>query len=94
MPLCWAYLEVSEDPVTATSRAKDQLWASVHEKLTDLMTKKGTLQVNRNVSALEKHFKKTRKGVSTFTAHYLAVKNMQTTGNLTEEDIISGATAR
>jgi len=94
VPLCWACLEVSEDPVTATIRAKDQLWAAVHEKLTDLMTKKGTLQVNRNLSALEKHFSKTRKGVSIFTAHYLAVKNVKTTGNLTEEDIISGAAAR
>ena len=94
VPLCRAYLEVSEDPVTATSRSKDQLWAAVHEKWTDLMTKKGTLRVNRNVSALEKQFKKIRKGVSTFTSHYLAVKNMQTTGNLTEEDIISGAVAR
>jgi len=36
-------------------------------------------------------FKKTRQGVSTFTSHYPAVKNMKTTGNLTEEDIISGA---
>jgi len=31
--------------------------------------------------------------VSTFTAHYLAVRSMQTTGNLMEEDIISGAVA-
>jgi len=76
VPLRRAYLEVREDPVTAKSRSKDQLWASVHEKWTDLMTKKGTLHVNRNVSALEKQFKKIRKGVSTFTSHYLAVKNM------------------
>jgi len=94
VPLCRAYLEVSEDPVTATGRSKDQLWAAVHEKWTDLMTKKGPLRVKRNVSALEKQFKKIRKGVSSFTSHYLAVKNMQTTGNLTEEDIISGAVAR
>jgi len=46
------------------------------------------------VSALEKQFKKIRKGVSSFTSHYLAVKNMQTNGILTEEDIISGAVAR
>jgi len=46
------------------------------------------------VSALEKQFKKIRKSVSTFTSHYLAVKNMQTTGNLSEEDIISAAVAR
>jgi len=94
MPLCRAYLAVSEDPVTATSRSKDQLWAAVHEERTYLMTKKGTLRVNRNVSALEKQFNKIRKGVRTLTSHYLAVKNMQTTGNLTEEDIISGAVAR
>ena len=94
VPLCRAYLEVSEDPVSATGRSKDQLWAAVHEKWTDLMTKKGPLRVKRNVSALEKQFKKIRKGVSSFTSHYLAVKNMQTTGNLTEEDIISGAVAR
>jgi len=94
VPLCRAYLEVSEDPVTATGRSKDQLWAAVHEKWTDLMTKKGPLRVKRNVSALEKQFKKIPKGVSSFTSHYLAVKNMQTTGNLTEEDIISGAVAR
>ena len=94
VPLCRAYREVSEDPVTPSSRSKDQLAAAVHETRTELMTKKGTLRVNRNVSALMKHFKRIRKGVSTFTSHYLAVKNMQTTGNLTEEDIISGAVAR
>jgi len=66
----------------------------VHEKWTELMTNKGTLRINRNVSALEKQFKKIRKGVSTITSHYLAVKNMQTTGNLTEEDINSGSVAR
>jgi len=32
--------------------------------------------------------------VSTFSSHYLAVKNMQTTGDLSEEIIISGAIAR
>jgi len=94
VPLCRAYMEVSEDPVSSTGRSKDQLWAAVHEKWTDRMTKKGPLRVKRNVSALEKQFKKIRKGVSSFTSHYLAVKNMQTTGNLTEEDIISGAVAR
>jgi len=77
VPLCREYLDVSEDPVTATSRSKDQLWAAVQEKWTDLMTKKGTIRVNRNVSALEKQFKKIRKGLSTFTSHFLAVKNMQ-----------------
>ena len=58
------------------------------------MTEQGTSRVKRNVSALEKQFKKIRDGVSTFTFHYLAVKNMQTTGNLVEENIISGAVAR
>jgi len=94
VPLCRAYLEVSGDPVMATGRSKDELWAAVHKKWTGLMTEKGPLRVKRNVSALEKQFKKIRKGVSTFTSHYLAVKNMQTTGNLSEEDIISGAVAR
>jgi len=92
--LCGAYLEVSEDPVSTTGRFKDQLWAAVHEEWTDLMTKKGPLRVKRNVSALQKQFKKIRTGVSSCTSHYLAVKNIQTTGNLTEEDIISGAVAR
>jgi len=94
VPLCRAFLEVSGDPVMATGRSKDELWAAVHKKWTDLMAEKGPLRVKRNVSALEKQFKKIRKGVSTFTSHYLAVKNMQTTGNLSEEDIISGAIAR
>jgi len=58
------------------------------------MNEKGPLRVKRTVSALEKQFKQIRKGVSTFTSHYLAVKNMQTTGNLSEEDIISRAVAR
>ena len=94
VPLCRAFLEVSGDPVMATGRSKDELWAAVHKRWTELMTEQGTLRVKRNVSALEKQFKKIRKGVSTFTSHYLAVKNMQTTGNLAEEDIISGAVAR
>jgi len=38
VPLCSACLEVSEDPVSGTGRSKDQLWAAVHEKWTDLMT--------------------------------------------------------
>jgi len=94
VPLCRAFLEVSGDPVSATGRSKDELWAAIHKKWTQLMTEKGSLRVKRNVSALEKQFNKIRKGVSTFTSHYLAVKNMPTTGNLTEEDIISGAVAR
>jgi len=94
LPPCRSYLEVSEDPVSATGRSKDQLWAAVHETWTDLMTKNGPMRVNRNVSALEEQFKKIRKGVSSFTSHYLAVKNRPTTGNLTEADIMSGAVAR
>ena len=94
VPLCRAFLEVSGDPVSATGRSKDELWAAIHKKWTQLMTEKGSLRVKRNVSALEKQFNKIRNGVSTFTSHYLAVKNMPTTGNLTEEDIISGAVAR
>jgi len=58
------------------------------------MTGQGTLRVKRNLTALEKQFKKIREGVSTCTSHYLAVKSMQTTGSLVEEDIISGAVAR
>jgi len=94
VPLCRAYLEVSGDPVTATGRSKDELWAAVHKTWVDLMTEKGSLRVKRNVSALEKQFKQIRKGVSTCTSHYLAVKNMRTTGILSEEDTISGAVAR
>jgi len=94
VPLCCAFIEVSGDPVMDTGRSKDELWAAVHKNWTDLMADEGPLRVARNVSALEKQFKKIRKGVSTFTFHYLAVKNMQTTGNLSEEDIISGAIAR
>jgi len=90
VPLCRAFLEVSGDPVMATGRSNDELWAAVHKKWTDLMAEKGPLRIKRHVSALEKQFKNIRKGVSTFTSHYLAVKNMQTTGKLSEEDIISG----
>jgi len=46
------------------------------------------------MSVIEKQFKKIRKGLSTFTSNYMAVKSLQTTGNLTEEDIISGAVTR
>jgi len=85
---------VSGDPVTATERSKDELWAAVHKTWTELMTEKGPLRVKRTVSALEKQFKQILKGVSTFTSHYLAVKSKQTTGNLSEEDIIIRAVAR
>jgi len=52
------------------------------------------MRVDRLPSALEKQFKRIRTGMSTFTSHYLAVKAMPTTGNLSEEDIISVAVAR
>jgi len=94
VPLCRAYLQVSEDPVTATSRSKDQLWAAVHSKWTDLMTKKGILRVNRNVSALEKQLKKICMGVSTLNSNDLVVKPVKTTGHLTEEESSSGGVAR
>jgi len=51
------------------------------------------MRVDRILSALKKQFKRIRTGVSTFTSHYLAVKAMPTAGNLSEEDIISGAVA-
>jgi len=52
------------------------------------------MRVERNESTLQKQFKRIRTGVSTFTSHYLAVKAKPTTGDLTEEEIISGAAAR
>jgi len=94
VPLCRAYLKVSGDPVTATGTSKEELWAAVHKHWMEVMTEKGPLRAKRNVSALEKQFKNIRKGLSTFTSHYLAVKNIQTTGSLSEEDIISGAVAQ
>jgi len=65
VPLCRAFVEVNGDPVMATGRSKDELWAAVQKNWTDLMAKKGHLRVKRNVSALEKQFKNIRKGVST-----------------------------
>jgi len=94
VPLCEAYLEVTGDPVHGTSRTKDLLWASVRDVWTAKRQKKGTLRVNRNATALEKQFARIRNGVSLFIANYLAVEAMPTTGNLTEEDVISGAIAR
>jgi len=41
-----------------------------------------------------KAVKKIRNGASSFTFHNLAVRNMQTTDNLSEEEIIIGAVAR
>eukprot|EP00168_Porphyra_purpurea_P013394 TRINITY_DN3686_c0_g1_i4.p1 TRINITY_DN3686_c0_g1~~TRINITY_DN3686_c0_g1_i4.p1 ORF type:complete len:193 (-),score=45.02 TRINITY_DN3686_c0_g1_i4:520-1098(-) len=93
VPLCTAYRTVSGDSGTATGRSKDELWAAVYDKRTELMTKKGPLRVKRNASALEKQFGKFHKSVSTFMSHYLAVKDMLATGNLSEKDIVSGAIA-
>ena len=80
--------------MTASGRSKDELWAAVHKKWTELMTEKGTSRVKRSVGTLEKQFKKIRKRVSTFLSHDLVVKNIQTTGNTAEVDIISGVVAR
>jgi len=94
VPLCEAYLEVTGDEVNGTSRSKDELWEAVYKLWKTKLLKKGPLRVERNASGLEKQFKHIRAGVSAFTSHYLAVKNAPTTGNLSEEDIISGAVAR
>eukprot|EP00168_Porphyra_purpurea_P012166 TRINITY_DN3166_c0_g1_i1.p1 TRINITY_DN3166_c0_g1~~TRINITY_DN3166_c0_g1_i1.p1 ORF type:complete len:350 (+),score=42.48 TRINITY_DN3166_c0_g1_i1:1269-2318(+) len=92
--LCSAYLEVSEDPVTATGRSKDELWKAVHKRWLPLMSKKGPVRAKRNDSALGKQFKKIRKGVSPFTSHNPAVKKMHTAGNVSDDDIRSGEFAR
>ena len=94
VPLCEAYLEVTSDAVKGTARTKDNLWATVHKVWGEKVRRKGPMRVERLPSALEKQFKRIRAGVSAFTSHYLAVKAMPTTGNPTEEDIISGAVAR
>jgi len=94
VPLCEAYVHVSTDAVHGTSRSKDDLRAAEHMGWEDKMHKRGPTRVERNASALEKQFKRIRTDVSTFTSHYLAVKAIPTTGNLTADDIISGAVAR
>jgi len=94
MPLCEAYLEVTSDPVRATARTKENLWETVHKLWAEIVLKKGPMRVDRLPSALEKQLKRIRAWLSTFTSHYLAVKAMPTTGNLSEEDIISSAVAR
>jgi len=94
VPLCEAYLEVTNDPVRATFRTKENLWGTVHKLWAEKELKKGSTRVDRLPSALEKQFKRIRAGVSTIRSHYLGVKAMPTTGNLSEEDIISGAVAR
>jgi len=70
------------------------MWAAVHMVLEDKMHEKVPMRVARNASAVEKQLKRIRTGVSTFTSHNLVVKGMPTAGNLTEDDIISGAVAR
>jgi len=45
------------------------------------------------VNALGKQSKMMCTGVNTFTSHHVAAKSMQTTANIFEEDIISGAVA-
>jgi len=52
------------------------------------------MRLERLPSALETQFKHIRAGVSAFTSHYRVVQAMPTTGNPSEEDIISGAVAR
>jgi len=92
--LCEAWIQASGDPIAATGRRNELLWADVHKVWEAKMTQQKTLRVARNASALEKQFKKIQKGVSLFTSHYLAVKNQHTMGNPTEEDLISGIVAR
>jgi len=89
-----AYLEVTSDAVKGTARTEDNLWATVQKVWGEKVRKKGPMKVGRLQSALEKQFKRIRAGVSAFTSHYLAVKAMPTTGNPSEEDIISRAVAR
>jgi len=93
-PLGDAYLEVTSDAVKGTARPTDNLWATVHERWAEKMRNNGPLRVGPLPSALEKQFKRIWAGVSAFTSHYLAVKSLPTTGNPSEEDIISGAAAR
>jgi len=52
------------------------------------------MRLERLQSALDKQLKRIREGVSAFTSHYLAVKAMPTTGNPSEEVMISGAVTR
>jgi len=93
VPLCTAYLPVSADPVTETGRSKERLWGAVQDTWTAKI-KKRPFRDNSNVSALETQFKKIVQVVSALTLHYLADQNVQPTGNLSDEDIISCAVAR
>ena len=94
VPLSEAYLEVTSDARTGISRTTDNLWATVHKVWGEKARKKGPMRLERLPSALETQFKHIRAGVSAFTSHYRVVQAMPTTGNPSEEDIISGAVAR
>ena len=94
VPLFEAYLEVTSDPVRATARTQENLWGTAHKLWAEKVLEKGPMRVNRRPSAQKKQFKGIRTGLNTFTSHYLAMKGMPTTGNLSEEDIISGAVVR
>jgi len=94
VPLFEAYLEVTSDAVNGTARTEDNLWATVHMVCGERMRKKGQMRVECFTSMLEKHFKPIWAGVSAFTSHYLAVKATATTGDTSEEDMISDAVAR
>jgi len=41
----------------ASGRSKDELWAAVHQRWTEVMTEQGTSRVKRGVGTLEKQFK-------------------------------------
>jgi len=94
VPLCEAYLDVTSDAVKGTARTKDNLWATEYNVWGEKVRKKGPMRVERLPSALEKQFKRIRVGVSAFKWHYLAVDGMPTTGDPSEEGIISGSVAR
>ena len=72
-PLCEAYLNVTSDPVRATARTKENLWAAVHKFWVEKVLKKMPMRLDRLQSALKKHSKRIRAGVSTLKSHYLAV---------------------
>jgi len=94
VPLCEAYLGVTSDAVKGSARTNEKLRAAVHEAWAEKMRNKGPLRVGRLPSALAKQFKRIWAGVIAFTSHYLAVKATETTGNPSQEDIVSGAVAR
>ena len=77
-----------------TRRINEDVLADLQTVWDSNMGANGPMSVERRASALEKQFKRIRTGGHTFTSHYLDVKAMPTTGNLTEKDIISGAVTR